>query len=156
MVKVHRLQKFHLLDELIVSYKLFFISPGCNRFIYCKCTTKTLFRNFFGHFSVLLYINSINLLLIAFIGNLKMFSMRFSIKWYGRRQKHSIDFHNVDGNNRFFINLFKRQNNVFHGKKCLSIVSFYSILDLKLIIIFCLIMILVKMCFRKSLLIIQI
>ena len=34
-------------------------------------------------------------------------------------KKHYIDFHNVDRNNHFFINLFKKQNDVFHGKKCL-------------------------------------
>ena len=34
-------------------------------------------------------------------------------------KKHYIDFHNVDRNNQFFIKLFKKQNNVFHGKKCL-------------------------------------
>ena len=32
-------------------------------------------------------------------------------------KKHYIDFYNVDRNNRFFIKLCKKQNNVFHGKK---------------------------------------
>ena len=34
-------------------------------------------------------------------------------------KKHCIGFHSVDRNNRFFIKLFKKQNNVFNGKKCL-------------------------------------
>ena len=39
-------------------------------------------------------------------------------------RKHYIDFDNVDRNNRFFIKLFKKQNKVFHGKKCLSCCEF--------------------------------
>ena len=35
-------------------------------------------------------------------------------------KKHYIDFHNVDRNNHFFVNLFEMQNNVVHGKKCLK------------------------------------
>ena len=34
-------------------------------------------------------------------------------------KKHYVDFHNVDQNTRLSIKLFKKQNNVFHGKKCL-------------------------------------
>ena len=34
-------------------------------------------------------------------------------------KKHYLDFHNVVQNNQFFITLFKKQNNVFHGKRCL-------------------------------------
>ena len=34
-------------------------------------------------------------------------------------KKHYLDFHNVVRNNQFFITLFKKQNNVFHGKRCL-------------------------------------
>ena len=34
-------------------------------------------------------------------------------------RKHYLDFHNVDWNNQFFKKLFKQQNNVFHGKKCI-------------------------------------
>ena len=34
-------------------------------------------------------------------------------------KKHYSDFHNVVWNNQFFIRLFKNQNNVFHGKRCL-------------------------------------
>ena len=34
-------------------------------------------------------------------------------------KKHYLDFHNVLRNNQFFITLFKKQNNVFHGKRCL-------------------------------------
>ena len=34
-------------------------------------------------------------------------------------KKHYIVFYNVDRNNHFFTNQFKKQNNVFHGKKCL-------------------------------------
>ena len=37
-----------------------------------------------------------------------------------------IDFHNVDWNNKFFIKLFKKQNNVFHGKKCLRCSEFLT------------------------------
>ena len=33
-------------------------------------------------------------------------------------RKHYLDFHIVDQNNHFFKKLFKKQNNVFHGKKC--------------------------------------
>ena len=33
--------------------------------------------------------------------------------------KHYIDFQNVDGNNNFFINLLKKENNTIHGKKYL-------------------------------------
>ena len=33
---------------------------------------------------------------------------------------HYIDFHKVDRDNQFFINLFKRQNKVFRPKKFLS------------------------------------
>ena len=34
-------------------------------------------------------------------------------------KEHYIDFHKVDLDNQFFINLFKRQNNVFSPRKCL-------------------------------------
>ena len=34
-------------------------------------------------------------------------------------RKHYLDFHNVDQNNHFFKKLFKKQNNVLHGKKCI-------------------------------------
>ena len=37
----------------------------------------------------------------------------------GEVKKHCLDFHNVDQNNQFFVKLFKKQNSVFHGKKCL-------------------------------------
>ena len=33
-------------------------------------------------------------------------------------RKHYLDFHNVNWNNHFFKKLYKKQNNVFHGKKC--------------------------------------
>ena len=33
-------------------------------------------------------------------------------------RKHYLDFYNVDRNNQFFKKLFKKQSNVFHGKKC--------------------------------------
>ena len=33
-------------------------------------------------------------------------------------RKHYLDFHNVNQNNQFLKKLFKKQNNVFHGKKC--------------------------------------
>ena len=39
-------------------------------------------------------------------------------------KEHYIDFHKVDRGNRFFINLFKRQNNVFHPRKCLRFDKF--------------------------------
>ena len=39
-------------------------------------------------------------------------------------KKHYLDFHNVDRNNQFFIKLFKKQNSVFHGKKCLRCSEF--------------------------------
>ena len=32
--------------------------------------------------------------------------------------KQYLDFHNVDRNNHFFKKLFKKQNSIFHGKKC--------------------------------------
>lgn len=34
-------------------------------------------------------------------------------------KKHYRGYHNVDQNNQIFIKVFKKQNNVFHGKKCL-------------------------------------
>ena len=34
-------------------------------------------------------------------------------------KEHYMDFHKVDQDNQFFINLFKRQNNVFRPRKCL-------------------------------------
>ena len=39
-------------------------------------------------------------------------------------KKKYLDFHNVDQNNQFFIKLFKKQNNVFHGTKCLRCSKF--------------------------------
>ena len=34
-------------------------------------------------------------------------------------KKYYLEYHNVDQNNYFFVNLFKNQNSVFNGKKCL-------------------------------------
>ena len=33
---------------------------------------------------------------------------------------HYLEYHNVDQNTPFFVKLFKNQNNIFHGKKCLK------------------------------------
>ena len=41
-------------------------------------------------------------------------------------KKHCIDFHNLDRNNHFFIKLFKKQDNVFHGKKYLRCNEFLT------------------------------
>ena len=41
-------------------------------------------------------------------------------------KKHCIDFHNLDRNDHFFIKLFKKQDNVFHGKKCLRCNEFLT------------------------------
>ena len=35
-------------------------------------------------------------------------------------KKHYLEYHNIDQNTPFFEKLFKNQNNVFHGKKCLK------------------------------------
>ena len=40
--------------------------------------------------------------------------------------KDTLEFHNVDQNNQFFIKLFKKQNSVFHGKKSLRCSEFLS------------------------------
>ena len=34
-------------------------------------------------------------------------------------KEHYMDFHKADQDNQFFIDLFKRQNNVFRPRKCL-------------------------------------
>ena len=41
-------------------------------------------------------------------------------------KKHNLDFHAVDKNNRFFIKLFKRQNNFFYGKNCIRCNEFLA------------------------------
>ena len=41
-------------------------------------------------------------------------------------RKHYVDFDNVDRNNHFFKKLFKEQNNVFHGKKCIRCNETYT------------------------------
>ena len=41
-------------------------------------------------------------------------------------KKNYLDFDNVDRNNQFFIKIFKKQNNVFYGKKCLKCDQFLS------------------------------
>ena len=70
-------------------------------------------------------------------------------------RKHYLDFHNVNQNNQFFIKLFKKQNNVFHGKKCLRCNEVYFAVVSKLIMIFWFIMTLAETCLRRSLLIIK-
>ena len=42
-------------------------------------------------------------------------------------KKHYLEFCNVDQNNQFFIKLFKKQNSVFHGKKCLRCSEFFLV-----------------------------
>ena len=39
-------------------------------------------------------------------------------------KKHYLEFRNSDQTNQFFIKLFKKQNNIFYGKKCLRCSEF--------------------------------
>ena len=48
-----------------------------------------------------------------------MSSMEFVSNGSKDLKKHYVDLHKVDQENQFFINLFKRQNNVFCPRKCL-------------------------------------
>ena len=48
-------------------------------------------------------------------------------------KKHYLDFHAVDKDNRFFIKLFKQQNNVFYGKKCIKCYEFLAICQSKIV-----------------------
>ena len=58
---------------------------------------------------------------IVFYRKLKneVYSVWFWIKWFRKRQKTLLGFHNADRNNQFFKKLFKKQSKVFHWKKCL-------------------------------------
>ena len=108
-------------DQLILNsfISTFLNSPGCNCILSGKFWSKTLFRNLFDRFSVLSYINSIILLLTAFIIKCLLYIPTLI----------EIII--------FFINLFMKQNHVFHGKKYLRYNEFLLLpSNLKLIMIF--------------------
>ena len=70
-------------------------------------------------------------------------------------KKHYLEFHNVDRNNQFFIKLFKKQNSVFPGKKCLRCSEFLLSSHFKANHDFLVHYEAAKICLRRSLLIAQ-
>ena len=71
-------------------------------------------------------------------------------------KKHYLELHKVDRNNEFFIKLFKKQNSVFHGKKCLRCNKFLPSRRFKVSYDFWCTMTPIKTCLKESLFITKI